>query len=94
MTTFGEKFEAAPQWQRNRYDRLRAATGLDTMTDIERCCLLWIAGWEEETADTLRGIFHKIRNDRKPGIDPELSAHLKKLANAGMKHECGLYPQE
>lgn len=44
--------------------------------------------------DDVRFIAETYMRNRKPEIDSDFAAHLKKLANAGMKHECGLYPQE
>ena len=44
--------------------------------------------------EDVRFLAKTYRENRQPDIDPEFAAHLKTLANAGMKHACGLYPQE
>jgi hypothetical protein len=61
MICFKEKFDSAPPYQKKRYTELMKTVKAD-LTDDEKRYILWIAGWDEETAATFGSIFKKLQN--------------------------------
>lgn len=55
------------KWERENFDRLKAATAGIDLTAGEERTLKWLSGWETSTVDNVAHIIEKARGAKSAG---------------------------
>lgn len=64
MFNFDQRWEDAPDWQRENFMKFTDKIDLDDFNDNEKRYLLWLCSFDKDTLDAFSGIFAKIKNNR------------------------------